>query len=71
MQDIKVGRYSAEGAVVDGEYVPGAGEFFGGWIEPEDASWIIFLDPNGYPVVYFDTRSESGAVTSDGIVLHK
>lgn len=69
MQDIKVGRYSAEGVTVDGEHTPGAGEFFGGWIEPEDQGWIIFLEPDGTPAVFWGTRTEAGACVGEGVKL--
>ena len=32
-----------------------------GWIEPEDRSWIAFVDLDGRPV-FFLTRDQSGAV---------
>ena len=33
-----------------------------GWIEPEDLSWIAFIDLEGNPTVFLDRDSETGAV---------
>jgi hypothetical protein len=42
---------------------------YSGYIEPDDASWIIFLDSDGNPDVYFAQRDETGAVVGPGIDL--
>ncbi len=52
MCNIKVGRYTD----------PSAREFWQGWIEPEDNSWIIFVDAQGNPVIYLNRDQETGAV---------
>ncbi len=52
MCNIKVGRYTH----------PSAREFWQGWIEPEDNSWIIFINAQGNPVVFLDRDPETGAV---------
>lgn len=33
-----------------------------GWIEPEDRSWIAFVDANGQPTFFLDRDPETGAV---------
>lgn len=57
MQDIKIERYNTPNAS------------WGGNIQPEDRSWIIFLDPNGCPSMYWSERDDSGAVIGGGIEL--
>lgn len=52
VQNIEVGRYEQPEQVG-----------FAGWIEPEDRSWIIFINLAGQPVL-FGQREESGAVIS-------
>lgn len=36
-----------------------------GWIEDDAKRWIIFLDKDGYPAVYYPVREASGAVHSN------
>lgn len=36
-----------------------------GWIEDDAKSWIIFLDKNGRPSVYYPVREANGAVHSN------
>lgn len=57
MQDIKIARYDTPGSN------------WGGNIQPEDRSWIIFLDPDGRPAMYWPERHEDGAVIGGGIEL--
>jgi len=54
MQNIIVGRYTH----------PTTRKYWQGWIEPEDRSWIMFVEADGRPVVYLD-REASGAVYFD------
>lgn len=61
MQNIKVGRYTK--GFVDG--VPMAGNFWQGWIEPEDGSWIAFIDREGRPVFFLNRDPQTGAVLDD------
>jgi hypothetical protein len=42
---------------------------YSGYIEPDNGSWIIFLDSEGKPDVYFPERDENGAVVGDGIPM--
>jgi hypothetical protein len=58
MQNILVRRY--EKGFVDG--VPMVGNFWQGWIEPEDGSWIAFIDIEGKPVFFLNRDPETGAV---------
>jgi hypothetical protein len=50
MSNITVGRYDNPKAVG-----------FSGWIEPEDKSWIAFIDTEGKPT-FFLNRDKSGGV---------
>ncbi len=52
MGNIKVGRYSNSETK----------KFWQGWIEPEDNSWIMFIDAEGMPTVYLNRDSNTGAV---------
>jgi len=49
--NITVGRYSNPESVG-----------WAGWIEPEDMSWIVFVDLEHNPKIYLDRDSETGAV---------
>lgn len=51
MQDIKVTRY--EGQLT---------QHWQGYIEPEDRSWIVFVDGTGKPVLFDQRDPETGAV---------
>lgn len=37
-----------------------------GWIEPEDRTWIAFIDLEGRPVFFLDRDTETGAVRREG-----
>jgi hypothetical protein len=52
MTNIKVGRYSN----------PETKRFWQGWIEPEDLSWVIFVNAQGRPVIFMDRDPITGAV---------
>lgn len=52
MTNIKVGRYD------DPSKVGG----WKGWIEPEDLTWIAFIDGQGSPTFYLHRDPVSGAV---------
>lgn len=61
MQNIVVGRYSAEEGLLrpDGTVE----RAWDGWIEPEDRrDWIVFVRVNGQPVVYLNRDPATGAV---------
>jgi len=57
MGTVKIGRYSD----------PTLAAEYSGWIEPDDKSWIIFLDGDGKPLVYYAEREPDGAVVGDGV----
>ncbi len=63
MGNIKVGRYSPGSTALgpDGTQVP-LSNFWQGWIEPEDLSWIVFIDAAGKPTVFLDRDPVTGAV---------
>lgn len=59
MSSITIGRYDHESVTKD----------FAGWVEPADKSWIIFLDADGKPAVYYAERDAEGGVIGEGINL--
>lgn len=61
MGNIKIGRYDHES--VSREWA--------GWVEPDDGSWIIYLDAEGKPGLYFPEREPSGAVIGNGIWINE
>ncbi len=63
MGNIKVGRYSPGSKATDseGNWVP-LSNFWQGWVEPEDKSWIMFIDAAGKPTVFLDRDPVTGAV---------
>ena len=60
MGNVKIGRYEHESVTKE----------FSGWIEPDDKSWIIWLDENGKPATYFASREPGGAVVGLGVALN-
>jgi hypothetical protein len=54
MPKIKVERYNDE---LKHEWL--------GWIEPEDKSWILFIDGQGKPVFFPKRDPETGAVITE------
>lgn len=59
MSTLTIGRYQHESIT----------ESYAGYIEPADASWIIYLGPDGKPAVYYPERGPDGAVVGAGIRL--
>jgi hypothetical protein len=51
MGNITVGRYANPQSVG-----------YAGWLEPDDRSWIAFVDLEGRPVFFLDRDPETGAV---------
>ena len=51
MGNVKVGRYSDQESVG-----------WAGWIEPEDLSWIAFIDLDGRPRFFLNRDPQTGAV---------
>lgn len=58
MANLKIERY-------DGD----VNEDYAGLIEPSDRSWIIYLDSEGKPALYWSERDEHGAVVGDPVHL--
>jgi len=58
MSSITVGRYA------EGEAVTAEGEGWSGWVEPEDRTWILFLDNRNRPHLYRRDPA-TGAVTGE------
>lgn len=52
MTNIVVGRYEH----------PSVTDSWQGWIEPDDRSWIMFVDADGQPLVFLNRDPETGAV---------
>lgn len=57
MQNIHVGRYSNPQKVG-----------WEGWLEPDDRSWIAFVDLAGRPVFYLHRDPQTGAVLDEDVV---
>ncbi len=51
MNNIIIGRYFSPQAVG-----------YAGWIEPEDKSWIAFIDLQGQPQFFLNRDQQTGAV---------
>lgn len=51
MTDIRVGRYDNPAQIG-----------WQGWIEPDDKTWIAFVDNEGKPTFFLDRDPETGAV---------
>lgn len=72
MSNITIGRYDGCTSVAsDGTEKP-LTETWAGWVEGEandGTSWIVYLDGNGRPALYWPTREPSGAVAGDPITL--
>lgn len=69
MPNITIGRYDSEhnySIGQDGERKP-----FGwsGWIEDDKATWILFLDEDGHPALFWPERDELGGVLGAPIEL--
>jgi hypothetical protein len=58
MENIQVTRYSNPDSLG-----------YGGYIEPSSGNWIIFLNEDGKPVVYWPEREEDGAVVGEPFYL--
>ena len=59
MTNLKISRYDD----------PKLAAEFAGYIEPADESWIIWLNGDGQPALYFPKRDAGGAVDYDGVVV--
>lgn len=67
MGTIKIGRYPDDG-INDESSITNE---WSGWIEPEDRSWIIWLDTEGKPALYYAERSATGGVLGDGMWIRE
>jgi hypothetical protein len=52
MPNITIGRYDHPDQVG-----------YQGWIEPDDMSWVAFIDNDGHPVVFLTRDPKTGAVS--------
>jgi len=72
MSNITIGRYDGCTSIAsDGTEAP-LTEQWAGWVEGEDTagkSWIVYLDGNGRPALYWPTRESSGAVVGEPVRL--
>jgi hypothetical protein len=65
MQNIKVERYEKATPEERASWEKGVGEFaddWQGWIEPEDKSWILFIDKGGKPFFFPKRDKKTGAI---------
>ena len=60
MSNLTIGRYDDESITKD----------WAGWIEPGDKAWIIYLDADGNPALYYPQRDTTGAVIGDPIQIN-
>lgn len=63
MTNIRVGRYSKGSGTIqpDGSVK----QDWQGWIEPDDRTWIAFIDSEGRPLFFLDRDPLTGAVNDD------
>jgi len=75
MQRITIGRY---GIVPDDIPRPAdptkqpAQDMYAGWVEGvrnDGSEWVLFIDKDGSPQVYWPTRAEDGGVEGDPVAL--
>ncbi len=59
MSNLTIGRYDHESITKD----------FAGYIEPADKSWIIYLDAQGRPALYWPKRDSDGGVVGEPVEL--
>lgn len=60
MTNITVGRYGPnEGTVLEDGTIR---QDWQGWIEPDDLSWIAFIDMGGRPTFFLDRDPVTGGV---------
>lgn len=59
MSNLTIGRYDHESITKD----------FAGYIEPAEKSWIIYLDADGKPALYWPKRDADGGVIGDPVEL--
>lgn len=59
MSNLTIGRYDHESITKD----------FAGYIEPADKSWIIYLDADGKPALYWPERDADGGVIGEPVEL--
>ncbi|WP_280412559.1 hypothetical protein [Nocardia asiatica] len=79
MHNITIGRYKAsEGNITrihvgaDGTEVREVAHSYAGWVEgirEHGTSWILWLDADGSPVMYYGRREPNGAVIGDPVIL--
>lgn len=49
------------GNITVGRYANPQSAGYAGWLEPDDRSWIAFVDLEGRPVFFLDRDPETGA----------
>lgn len=59
MSNLTIGRYDHESIT----------KHFAGYIEPADKSWIIYLDADGKPALYWPERDADGGVVGEPVEL--
>lgn len=72
MTNITIGRYDSGETISDEDGTRPLAAVWAGWIEGEDLAgtgWIIYLDGQGRPAVYFPDRDPSGAVRGEPVPL--
>jgi hypothetical protein len=50
------------GNITVGRYADPESTGYQGWLEPDDKTWIAFIDSDGHPQFYLDRDPATGAV---------
>lgn len=73
MQRITIGRYGHVPADIPrSDDHPMAQDLYAGWIEgtrDDGTDWVLFLDKDGNPSVYWPHRAEGGGVLGEPVQL--
>lgn len=74
MHNVTIGRYrpAADYGLTVPEGSVDVADLYSGWIEgvrEDGSSWILWLDANGSPDVFWAQRDEGGGIVGDPIVL--
>lgn len=79
MQNITIGRYRPDEGTITKVHYKGDTELrreivhsYAGWVEgvrEDGSSWILWLDENASPVMYYGRRESDGAVIGEPVTL--
>lgn len=69
LPDIKIGRYNTDAIYAIGPDGERESCGWSGYIEDGDMSWILFLNDDGKPALYWGERDEGGGVVGEPVEL--